>query len=253
MKVLNKEVTVQKIVDRINFPFLVVLAKYRAFVGSIVEIEGVKIQMGHHISTKVQNSVYGGNYEEEEMQILKLHLSEHDIVMELGSGIGLVSSYCAKQNGSNRVFTFEANPTLEPHIENNFKLNNVSPSLEICLLGEQVGEQKFYVAKNFWASSTEYSEKNEVREIVQIPVKSFNKELQRISPTFLIIDIEGGEYDLFQYAALHGVQKILIELHPYTIGQEKTQFVKLKLADLGFETVEVYPHDSGNEVLFLQR
>jgi FkbM family methyltransferase len=253
MQVLGKKVTVQKISDRVTYPFWVAMAKYRAIAGAVAEVEGIKLQMGPHISTKVQNAIYGGKYEEEEVQILKSHLSDDDIIMELGTGLGLVSSYCAKHADSKNVFTFEANPSLEAHIRQNFELNNVSPSLQICLLGEEEGEQNFYLMKDFWSSSTERSDKDKLREIVKIPVKSFNKEIQRIDPTFLILDIEGGEYDLFQYATLHNVQKILIELHPYTIGEEKSQFVKNKLADAGFKVVDVYPHDSGNEVLLLHR
>jgi len=37
--------------------------------------------------------------------------------------------------------------------------------------------------------------------------------VQKINPTFLIIDIEGGEDELLKYADFHNVRKLIIELH----------------------------------------
>ncbi|NEQ37077.1 MAG: hypothetical protein F6K40_12640 [Okeania sp. SIO3I5] len=74
-----------------------------------------------------------GVYEKEELTLVKHLLDENDIVMELATDIGLLSSYYAKIIGSKRVFTYEANPALEDYICQTYQLNNVAPNLKICL------------------------------------------------------------------------------------------------------------------------
>jgi FkbM family methyltransferase len=226
--------------------FLIEYRKWRQ--PNFVEIGGIKLPIGEHLSQRILKAIYGGYYEKSELQIIKDRLNQNDIVLELGTGIGLVSSYCAKKIGSNRVFTYEANPALEPHIRNTYSLNNVAPQLDICLLGEQAGEQTFYVEPGFWASSTIQRTSN--AKAIQVTVKAFNTEVRRINPSFLIIDIEGGEYDLFKFADLHNVQKILIELHENVIGKKKVELVKQKLAQTGFK---INKNLSIRDELFLQR
>jgi FkbM family methyltransferase len=93
-------------------------------------------------------------YEYWELQILKSSLKPTDTVMEIGTGLGLLSAYCAKRIGSDRVFTYEGNPEQEQHIRRTYALNQVCPILDICLVGREVGEQKFYVSNDFWDAST---------------------------------------------------------------------------------------------------
>lgn len=214
----------------------------------VVRIEGINIPIGDRLSGRLLTYIYMGEYELYELGLIKSHLQQDDIVMEVGAGLGLISSYCAKKIGSERVFTYEANPALEPNIRHTYALNDVAPTLEICLLGEQPGKQIFYLGTQFWSSSIIQTERQQ--KAIKVPVKSFNLELQKINPTFLIIDIEGGEYDLLKYADFHNVRKMVIELHAPFIGKEKTIFVKSKLAAAGFQVNEKI---SNNRELFLQR
>ncbi len=114
-----------------------------------MEIEGVKIGMGHHMSQYMQEIFYQGEYEQYEIFLIKDKLESTDVVMEIGAGIGFISTYCAKKIGSDRVFAFEANPRLESPIRRNYRLNHVSPELQICMLGAQAGVHTFYIEPNF--------------------------------------------------------------------------------------------------------
>lgn len=214
----------------------------------MAEIAGIRIPISYHLSIAERKSLYGGSYEKPELQSIKSQLHSNDIVMEIGAGIGLISSYCAKRIGSERVFAYEANPRMEHHIRKTYKINCISPTLEMCLIGRQTGQQTFYIAEYFWSSSV--IQRSPKAEAIQVPVKSFNQEVRRINPTFLIIDIEGGEYDLVQYADFYNVQKIAIELHERVIGHDKVEFVKEKIAQAGFQVNEAM---SEGEQLFLQR
>ena len=214
----------------------------------LVTIEGIKLAIAPDISTGPREALYGGYYEKSELKIVKRHLKPSDRVMEIGAGLGLISTYCAQKIGSDRVFTYEANPALEPFIRHTYEINNVNPSLQICLVGNQPGEETFYIGKAFWSSST--IQRNSTDQPIQIPVKPFNEEVHKINPTFLIVDIEGGEYELLKDADFHNIKNIAIEIHEVVIGKEKVEFVKAKFAEAGFQLNERF---SSKGELFLQR
>jgi len=190
--------------------------RLRAWRHPVVEIEGVRLYRGTGLTIPTLEVLEAGSYEAPEMRIVRHAIRPSDTVLELGTGLGYLASLCAKVVSDSRMHTYEANPALGPVIQRNFRLNNVSPQLNICMLGEENGSITFYVMKNFWSSSTIKRHPN--AKAIQVPMTRFNDELARLQPTFLIIDIEGGERDFIRYAQLDGVQKICIELHPHVIG-----------------------------------
>lgn len=227
--------------------------RYNTYRRPIVEIAGIKIPIDKHLSDNLRDAIFGGYYEGAELRTVKSKLDGNDRVMEIGTGIGFISSYCARLIGSERVFTFEANPALEPYIRQLYALNSVAPTLEICLLSDRIGEQTFYVEKDFWMSST--IRVNSDARPIQVPMKLLNEEIERIDPTFLILDIEGGEFDLFRYIDFRNIRKIAIELHTAILGREKAEFVKSVMAKHGFQVDERFSGRIENykEELFLER
>jgi FkbM family methyltransferase len=215
-----------------------------------VKIEEVRIRADQRISKWVRQALRHGDYESLEIQLLREKLTENDVVMEVGAGIGFISTYCAKQIGAERVFTYEANPQMEQYIRDVYRINDISPTLEICLIGEKDGEQAFYIDENFVASSAVQS--NPKAKSTMVPVRSFNREVERLHPTLLILDVEGYEYEFCQYAAFNGIQKILIELHERMLGQTKSEAVKTHFTEAGFTlTEEIFSEEAA--VLFLEK
>lgn len=110
-------------------------------------------------------------------------------------------------------------------IRRNYELNGLSPKLEICLLSDRAGEADFFVEPDFWSSST--IRRGEAAAVRKVPMRSLNEEIRRIGPTFLILDIEGGEYDLLQILDdFQTIKKVSIELHEDVIGPEKIAAIK---------------------------
>lgn len=214
---------------------------------SVVDVEGVKIKIPSLASNVIRSALFEGYYEASELQIVMNRLCQDDVVMELGTGLGLLSTYCAKQIGNDRVFTFEANPALEQPIKTNYALNQVNPKLEIGLVGEQAGFNTFYVNNDFWSSSIVNGSEN--TKPITIPVISFNEKVKEINPTFLLIDIEGGEYELFKYADFYNVKKLMIEVHKRILNAQQNEFVNDAIAKAGFKLVE----GDGSEELYFER
>jgi FkbM family methyltransferase len=154
-------------------------------------------------------------------------LTPDDRVMELGGGIGMVAIFCSRIVGSGNVFSYEANPGLESLIRDNYALNDVSPSLRICMVGPEAGSRDFHVSSQFSRSSI-YDPGGDT-EVVKVPVVPFQEELDSVRPTVLVIDIQGGEIELIDYADFSPVQTILIEFHPSMTGMAPIEAMRKKL------------------------
>ena len=220
---------------------------FRTFGKPVTTVDGVKVRLGFHLSREIRRSIWSGEYEGPERRMVLAKLSTDDVVMELGAGIGLLSALCAKRIGSSRVHTYEANPALIPYIRETFALNGVEPALKNCLVGDHEGDTAFYLHREFWASST--LPVNGARPIV-LRMVDVNHELQAVRPTFLIIDIEGGEYDLFQHIDLGGVRKLAIETHPRVLGRDKVDFIK---STIGMNNLSLVEHLSTRRHFFFER
>jgi FkbM family methyltransferase len=206
--------------------------RWRVARRSSVVISGVSIRLGPHISPRILRAMSVGRYERAEVRMVSDRLSAEDIVMDVGTGLGVVATLCAQRIGAERVHTYEANPELERPIRETFLLNDVYPRLEMCLLGRTAGEGEFHVSRDFWSSSTVPGRGRS--RTIRVPRRSINDELARVRPSFLIVDIEGGEYELFDGIDLSGIRKLALELHERVIGPAKTEVVKRRLMSAGF-------------------
>jgi FkbM family methyltransferase len=194
---------------------------------------GIKLPTKHPlISKSIQKQIFFSEYEAKEVYIIHNRISPDDIIMEVGSGIGYLSALCATIVGENNVFTYEANPELIDVIKITYQENNIHPKVINALLAKGNGTHTFYVEKDYWASSSIEISKNARK--ISVPQKDLNSELNKISPTFLIVDIEGGEKDFFKEADLSTVNKIYIETHPEILSNEQISSIFKKLFSYGF-------------------
>jgi FkbM family methyltransferase len=211
-----------------------------------IDVGGVKVRLGGHCSLPLAVSMIDGLYELPERTLLQEALADHDVVLELGAGIGVVTTICAKRLGSQRVYSFEANPHLIPLAKETFALNDVAPVIENSIVGTSDGERQFYLEKDFWSSSTV---KRSVRaHAVKVRVRRLSEAIRVIRPTFLIVDIEGGEAEIFDTVHLEGVSKVLIEFHPHVIGRDAVGRIRKAFQNAGFSPTKELC--DGNQVLY---
>jgi FkbM family methyltransferase len=181
---------------------------------------GIQLPLRHPAITKpIQKDIFFGSYESKEAELVQLKIESGDIVMEVGAGIGFLSSLCARIVGSDRVFAYEANPQLLDVIRHVHALNGVAPTVVGAMLGEGAGEHEFFLEKDYWASSIIRGSAE--AQAIRVPQIDRNSEIRRLAPTFLIADIEGGEYEFFSGIDLAPVRKICIETHPHVLGNRR--------------------------------
>ena len=213
-----------------------------------VNIAGVSLPVSSSFSTMMQDILYAGVYEEPELTLLDEKLERDDVVVEVGAGLGFLSAFCAKRIGSDRVFTYEANPAMESHIRRTYQLNSVEPRLRIGMLGATSGTHEFFIGEDFWSSSASH---NAGSTVVEVPVFDTRAELEPIQPTFLVMDIEGGEYELLKCIDLGTIQKVLVEVHPRVLTEAQLDEIYQVLETAGFSVVSRAGRDG--ESIFLQR
>src|SRR5699024_9509706 len=90
----------------------------------------------------------------------------------------------------------------------------------------------FYLTKHFWVSST-LNKKDTNR--ITVGALSMESILKMYQPAYLMVDVEGGEYDLFVNSEMSkSVKKICFEIHPQFISSEKITKIFEVLINKGF-------------------
>jgi len=192
---------------------------------------GIQLPVKHPlVSPGIAKEIFFGDYEAKEIEIIRKRIEPNDVVLEVGAGLGYLSAYCAKQVGSSSVFTYEANPELIPIIRETYSRSEVDPTITNAMLAEGNGEREFHLEEDFWASS---AHRTGGRSIT-VQQLDLNTELERINPSFLIVDIEGGEVEFFSGANLNMVHKICVETHSDVVGDEALSKMFAGLVDKGF-------------------
>lgn len=217
----------------------------------VIRLGGVLIPIDRGLySEKIIRRLYDGGYEREERDALVRTLRATDRLLELGAGIGYLSAVAACRIGSGRVTTCEANPQLLPAIARVHELNGVCPTVRHGVMSERddVGSCRFYMHRNFWSSSLQ--EPKGRYEIVDVPVLHWQAELARLEPTYLVMDIEGGEIDLLEHFECASVERMLIEFHPRKTGEAGVDRVFDRLAAQGFVFARVEP---GAHIYYFER
>jgi len=191
------------------------------------------------ITKKIFGNIVRGDYEIDENKILKESFSQNDILLELGTGLGFNSIYCAKIN-NNKVLTFEGNPNLIPLIKKNMRKNNTEFDLRNEILiskNHSNTSATFNIVEDFWSSSAKDTVSSKIIGKVTVPTRDVNEIIKTFQPTYLLVDIEGGEDDLFDncdFLQNSSIKKILLELHADVIGEEKCFTVMKNLNEAGY-------------------
>lgn len=167
------------------------------------------------ISNKIGRSIREDRYEVEEVLAIPKFIKPDDRVIELGAGIGFISSFLAIELGVKKILCVEADPNLCAFIEKVHKLNGIKGVQVrncVALNGQATPEMmKFFVREQFWSSSLD--DDSPYVSVVNVPAVKLSALIQEFNANVLIIDIEGGERDLFEGTDLTGVNKIFLEVH----------------------------------------
>ncbi len=185
--------------------------------------------------------INSGRYEMQEIAGGLAVVRHGDRVLELGAGIGLVGAVIARNRKPEKVVSFEANPTLLPHINDLYRLNGLTGTIEVrnqVLISspDRPGSLPFHIHNSYLGSSLG-GDPQRARETVEVQTQSYDDVCNELKPTVLIMDIEGGELDFLEHANLAGLRAMVIEFHPKAYGVGGMRRCKKILRDAGFEPI----------------
>ena len=171
-------------------------------------------------------------YEDTERNLLLKFLTTEMRVLEIGTGIGFISLLASKVVGDRNVFCYEANASLEGVIRRNYALNELYPELTMKAVTVDGQPVTFYQSQNIISSSVFDRARNDKKTLVESV--EFKSVLDEVNPDVLIMDIEGGEIDLFTLPSLGNIRHIIVELHPHIVGEEKIEKLLKHMESIGY-------------------
>lgn len=209
-------------------------------------------------SRTIALSLLSGDYEREERELVRSLLRPGDRVLEAGTAIGLVSMTAAAIVGGDGIVTFDANAAIAADARLNFSRNGLDgiQSFVGILRNRQTmgspGETvPFYIDRDFWTSRLNASPDDpSLVGVVQVPSYCLESQIEQHRANVLICDIEGGEIELLMQADLTGIGLIVLETHPWSVGEEATAALIGRLTETGFA---VESRSARTNVLVLRR
>ncbi len=182
----------------------------------ILETQGVKIPLNPSMITpKIERSIRKNRYELDEVTGTPKFIDKEDRVIELGAGIGFISSFLATSLGVKNILCIEADPNLCEFIKEVHALNGLTTAeVRNCVGLNDKGDEgpiKFYVREQFWSSSLD--DDDAYVKAIDVPALRLSNIIQEFKANTLIVDIEGGERDLFSPLDLTGIDKVFLEIH----------------------------------------
>ena len=179
----------------------------------------------------IRRGLFHRTYEGSERSLLRAALKPGDRVLDVGACTGLLSILCAKIVGAENVLSYEANPALEFLIRDNFGLNRLVPNLRAKAITSDGRDIAFYIHESLFSSSLFNRASSKP---ISIQSDRFDAVIDEFHPTLIAMDVEGAEDELFASSDLPGVAKIVVELHPHIIGQDRVEAVERRLESLDF-------------------
>jgi FkbM family methyltransferase len=194
------------------------------------------------INAKVKLKMQSGKYEIREAEAALKYLKGGERIVELGAGLGFMSTLIKTKRPPKSYVAIEADPRLVPYIKETHRLNGVSGVLvQNCLATSdpvmlERGFAEFQVARTFWGSS--YKNVGANAETVRVEAVPLTNFLDNIDADVLIADIEGGEVDLFTGIDIRRLKLVILEMHPTVIGDEGVDKVFRELKQAGLRQAE---------------
>lgn len=203
------------------------------------------------ISDNLRNRILQGKYEKQEAKCIIEAGEQGDRLLEVGAGIGYISCLAGISGKFTSITCVEANPELISLIRRNHEINKVTADVingaAVADKGAQGAHAAFFIRNDFWASSMSPRPPGYSKQ-VEIPQICIQDLIDRIQPTFLVCDIEGGETALIPRLNLAGVSKVMIELHQRVIGRQGMKTVFDAMSSQSFHYDQW--HSCGGVVLF---
>ena len=231
------------------------LKRYNMVNGNNYEFAGFDISIPDDTDFNLKYSIIRNRHEVSEQKLINKYLIPDANVIELGGSLGLISKLISNILHPESIFvTIEANPNIISYCKKNIYLKSRCHTTFVENFAIAYGAEKikFHISKDVSRSRVV---NNELVENIEVPACTLatiaNKYLGDKSFT-LVMDIEGGEVDVFKYdkEILKNCNLAIVEVHSQIIdgnGFNEEDFLDLA-CDAG-----LFPIDKDGSVYALRR
>lgn len=199
-----------------------------------LNVHGVRVPIApNEVSAEIWNALEAGTYEANEARRVARAIRPGDRVLELGAGLGVITSIIAAIKDV-RVWSFEADPRTARLAERVIARNcdgNVTVSNGILAAGPSK-TVSFYRRADFWMSSG-LAEQGPYEEVIEIASRDIDAFIEQHCINALVMDVEGAELDLLKDALLPGIERVFLELHDHLYGLAGIQAITSAMARKG--------------------
>ncbi|TGN67630.1 FkbM family methyltransferase [Paracoccus liaowanqingii] len=186
------------------------------------------------VSDVIFNSIISGQYEAKEARIAYSLLRQGDRVLELGAGLGIITTVMAKSAGV-FIWAFDANPDIvelgRVVLEEN-GISNVEYNQGLLSAGDSK-DHVFYVRRDFWMSSM-LEEQGPFDKVVILQSSDIDCFIRSKAINVVVLDIEGAERELLSNASFKGVDRVFLETHDHLYGLAGIRDIFLAMEARGF-------------------
>ncbi|WP_413867543.1 FkbM family methyltransferase [Albidovulum sp.] len=197
------------------------------------EIDGFTVSCDPAVVPRsVSTALIKGSYEAPERQLVRDAIRPGDRVVEIGTGVGVVSLLCNRLAGPGNVLSFEANAALEPVIRQNFGLNGMTPRLRLKAVTTDGAPIRFFRNANVVSSSIH--DRGLDAEVVGVESEPIDRVLAEERASVLVIDVEGAEIGLLACEGVARLREIIVETHSHIVGESATEAMIANLMSRGF-------------------
>lgn len=171
------------------------------------------------ITPAIAAAIENGQFEAEEASELPNIIEPGDRVLEIGAGIGFISTLLDRHSSVDKVVAVEANPKLMPYMARLHSLNGVGKveRRNAVLTNSAVDKMTFYLRHDFWMGSLAEGP-NPYDDQVEVPTESLDALIKEEQISLIVCDIEGAEEFIFEDADLSSVTRVYLELHDHVTG-----------------------------------
>ena len=199
------------------------MRKYQAILNAAKPMvyHGLSVPVSDHLPLPIIQQIHDDAYEKPELFAAEGLLREGDRVLEMGTGLGIVSAIISRMKDGVEVRSFEANPSLIRFIAQLHDMNNISNVDVTNAMLEPSPTQdtrRFHIHKYFSEGSIFETDMSE--DVIEVPVMDLNTVIANFKPTFMICDIEGAEEIVIPNAALSNLRALVLEVHPATMSRK---------------------------------
>ena len=167
-----------------------------------LQVAGVVIPFDPEVITPaIHRAILEGRFEAEESRQIPGIVRPGDRVLEIGAGIGFISTLLSRERRVSRVVAVEANPFLMDYMTLLHSCNRVRKvhRLNAVLTNEAAESATFYLRRDFWMGSLSAAP-NPYVGTVEVPTLNLDALLREERIDLIVCDVEGAETTLFRGA-----------------------------------------------------